>query len=544
MEDLMPVRSPDRRWRARSTRFTVGAAAVVALVGACAPGSADIAASPARVVENGIVGDRQEPTTPTRGGTLTMAAYSSVTTLDPTKTPALGSTGGNEMAAVYDVLMRYEPSSGSFLPQMAEALTASPDGQMWTLQLRDGVTFSNGTGVTAQNVMWSIDRYNQANGPGSQLWKANIVSMAASGPRTVTFTLTQPWTEFPAMLAGGHGMIVAPASLEGDRFTPIGAGPFTVERFRPHEELALAARPDYWDGKPHLDTLRFVGLTGDMEKIEALAANDVQVAFVRSSEAVQRARENGYSSYIETVPLGSVAMINNRPGRPGADIRVRRAIAHAIDRNAFDERVDKGTGLPGSVIFPEWSPMHSEVDGLEYDPETASRLLNEAKNDGYDGHLTFLGVAAAKSQTTALAVQSMLQSVGFTVTLDFQSSAGDVTKKLNVEHDYDISYSAIGLPAAAPVNKLTAALNSSSNSNYLGYTNADMDALLSRLRTTGVDSDERRALSGELQTLVNDTVPFVTLGSAPTFTLWADDVHGIEPTTESIMLFGKAWIGA
>ena len=540
----MAIRCPVRPWRARSTRFTVGAAAVVALVGACASGGADIPESPARVVENGFVGHQRVPSTPTSGGTLTMAAYSSVTTLDPTKTPALGSTGGNEMAAVYDVLMRYEPRSGTFAPQMAESLTTSPDGRVWTLQLRDGVAFSTGDDVTARSVVWSIDRYNQANGPGSQLWKTNVVSTAVSGPRSVTFTLTQPWTEFPAMLAGGHGMIVAPTSVEGGRFTPIGAGPFTVERFMPHEELRLSARPDYWDGKPNLDTLRFVGLTGDMEKVEALAAKDVQVAFVRSPEAVQRARENGYAGYIETVPLGSVAMINNRPGRPGADIRVRRAIAHAIDRNTFDERVDKGTGLPGSVIFPEWSPMHGDTDGLEYDPETARRLLNEAKNDGYDGRLTFLGVAAAKSQTTALAIQSMLQAVGFTVTLDFQSSAGDVTKKLNVEHDYDISYSGIGLPAAAPVNKLTAALSSSSNSNYLGYTNPDMDALLSRLQTTDADSDERRALSGDLQTLVNDTVPFVTLGASPTFTLWADDVHGIEPTTDSIVLFGNAWIGA
>lgn len=339
-------------------------------------------------------------------------------------------------------------------------------------------------------------------------------------------------------------MVVSASSVAGEQFTPVGAGPFTIDQFRPNEELRLTSRSDYWDGKPYLDALRFVGLTGDTEKLEALNVNDVQVAFIRSAEAVERARAEGHAGYVETMPLASVAMINNRPGRPGADVRVRQAIAHAINLDTFNERVDKGAGLPGSSIFPEWSPLHGEVSGLEYNPEAAKRLLDEAKSDGYDGHLSFLGIAAAKSQTTALAVQSMLQAVGFTVTLELENSAGDVTKRLNVAHDYDISYSGISLPAAAPVNKLTSALNSTSNNNYLGYSNPRMDALLSQLQTTDADSDARRELLEELQGLVNETVPFVTLGAAPTFTLWAAGVHGIEPSMDSIMLFGKAWLSA
>ncbi|WP_239654754.1 ABC transporter substrate-binding protein [Rhodococcus sp. AD45] len=473
-----------------------------------------------------------------------MAAYSNVTSLDPAKIPALGSTGGNEMAAIYDVLMRYETTSGTFVPHLAKSLTVSSDRLQWILQLRDGVTFSDGNDVSASEVMWSIDRYTSANGLGSQLWKSNVSSAEVSGSHSITFTMKQPWTEFPATLASGYGMVVSASSVAGEQFTPVGAGPFTIDQFRPNEELRLTSRSDYWDGKPYLDALRFVGLTGDTEKLEALNVNDVQVAFIRSAEAVERARAEGHAGYVETMPLASVAMINNRPGRPGADVRVRQAIAHAINLDTFNERVDKGAGLPGSSIFPEWSPLHGEVSGLEYNPEAAKRLLDEAKSDGYDGHLSFLGIAAAKSQTTALAVQSMLQAVGFTVTLELENSAGDVTKRINVAHDYDISYSGISLPAAAPVNKLTSALNSTSNNNYLGYSNPRMDALLSQLQTTDADSDARRELLEELQGLVNETVPFVTLGAAPTFTLWAAGVHGIEPSMDSIMLFGKAWLSA
>ncbi|KJF22676.1 Dipeptide-binding protein [Rhodococcus sp. AD45] len=536
---------PLRQSGARPTRSTIGLALLtMTLLASCDSSGAELTKTPASTGDSGIVGGQQASTEPTSGGTVTMAAYSNVTSLDPAKIPALGSTGGNEMAAIYDVLMRYETTSGTFVPHLAKSLTVSSDRLQWILQLRDGVTFSDGNDVSASEVMWSIDRYTSANGLGSQLWKSNVSSAEVSGSHSITFTMKQPWTEFPATLASGYGMVVSASSVAGEQFTPVGAGPFTIDQFRPNEELRLTSRSDYWDGKPYLDALRFVGLTGDTEKLEALNVNDVQVAFIRSAEAVERARAEGHAGYVETMPLASVAMINNRPGRPGADVRVRQAIAHAINLDTFNERVDKGAGLPGSSIFPEWSPLHGEVSGLEYNPEAAKRLLDEAKSDGYDGHLSFLGIAAAKSQTTALAVQSMLQAVGFTVTLELENSAGDVTKRINVAHDYDISYSGISLPAAAPVNKLTSALNSTSNNNYLGYSNPRMDALLSQLQTTDADSDARRELLEELQGLVNETVPFVTLGAAPTFTLWAAGVHGIEPSMDSIMLFGKAWLSA
>ncbi|PSR40258.1 ABC transporter substrate-binding protein [Rhodococcus sp. AD45-ID] len=541
----MHMSLPLRQSGARPTRSTIGLALLtMTLLASCDSSGAELTKTPASTGDSGIVGGQQASTEPTSGGTVTMAAYSNVTSLDPAKIPALGSTGGNEMAAIYDVLMRYETTSGTFVPHLAKSLTVSSDRLQWILQLRDGVTFSDGNDVSASEVMWSIDRYTSANGLGSQLWKSNVSSAEVSGSHSITFTMKQPWTEFPATLASGYGMVVSASSVAGEQFTPVGAGPFTIDQFRPNEELRLTSRSDYWDGKPYLDALRFVGLTGDTEKLEALNVNDVQVAFIRSAEAVERARAEGHAGYVETMPLASVAMINNRPGRPGADVRVRQAIAHAINLDTFNERVDKGAGLPGSSIFPEWSPLHGEVSGLEYNPEAAKRLLDEAKSDGYDGHLSFLGIAAAKSQTTALAVQSMLQAVGFTVTLELENSAGDVTKRINVAHDYDISYSGISLPAAAPVNKLTSALNSTSNNNYLGYSNPRMDALLSQLQTTDADSDARRELLEELQGLVNETVPFVTLGAAPTFTLWAAGVHGIEPSMDSIMLFGKAWLSA
>lgn len=528
----------------RSSTAVLGAFVVAALLTSCATadGESDPVVTRGASVENGLVGAAaNDSDRPVEGGAVAVASYTSVTTLDPAKTPALGSTGGTEMAAVYDVLMRYDEASRAFVPQLAESLRASDDRKIWTLALRDGVTFSDGSVLDADAAMRSIRRHSDQNGPGSQLWKSNVEAVDSDGPLSITFTLKQPWTEFPAMLAAGYGMIVAPAATSGGAFTPIGAGPFVVEQFRPHEELRLRARDDYRSGRPHLDMLRFVGVAGDVEKIQALDAGDVQVAHLRSAEAVRSARAEDRAGYVETMPLANVLLINNRQERPGGDVRVRQAIAHAIDLDSFNERVDKGAGLPDSAVFPEWSPLHSGGGGLGFDPDKARQLLAAAKQDGFDGNLAFLGVAAPKSQTTALAVQSMLQAVGFTVTIDMQNSTADVTKKLNVDRDYDISYAGIALPEGAPVNKLMSALRSDSNSNYLGYANPDMDDLLNRLQVADGD-DGRRALMGEFQALVNDTAPFVVIGAAPVFTIWEDNVHGIVPSVDSIMLFDQAWI--
>lgn len=513
------------------------------LFAACAsPGNSNPSAgSSGDTVRNGIVGAQTEGT-PAQGGTLSFAAYSSATSLDPAKTPALGTIGGTEMAALYDVLVRYDIAQDQYVPQLAQSLEPSPDARSWTLRLRPGVTFSDGTPLDAAAVVASINRYDASRGFNNQLWAQNVTRTEATAPTSVVFTLNKTWSEFPAMLAGGHGMIVGSASGQGAAFTPIGAGPFTLERFAPHEELLLNARPDYWDGNPKLAKLRFVEITGDQAKLDAMKAKNIQMAFLRAADVVSAARNAGFSGYVDTSPLGSIVLINHRPGRPGSDVRVRQAIAAAVNVNTFDQRVIGGKGLPGSEIFPDWSEWHNDVAPRGYDPAKARQLLDAAKRDGYDGNLRFVGIAAHESQQTALALQAMLQAVGFTVTIDMQNSVADVTKKLNVDHDFDISKSSITLPQGGVVNKLNAALRSSSTSNYSGYKNPDMDALLDRMQAAGNDEPALRALMADLQRQVNETSPFVVLGALASFLPWQAGVHGVVPSTDDVMLFGKAWM--
>lgn len=496
----------------------------------------------ARTTESGFVGQRDDAAgDPVKGGTLTFGSYAPIASLDPLKTQMAGATGGSEMAAVYDVLVKYDARTGQFEPQLARSVEAASDRLSWTISLRDGVTFSDGSPLDSRAVKWSIDRFVAGKGAGAELWNETVDEIALPDPATVVVKLNKPWSDFESMLAAGFGLVVAPSSQKGDSFTPIGAGPFTVERFAPREELVLSPRQDYWSGPPNLDKLRFVALGGDQATLESLRSNGIQMAFLRSPEVVAQARKAELPGFIDTQDLGAIAVVNNRPGRPGADVRVRQAMAYAISPDVIDDRVNNGTGLPGADMFQSFSKWHTDVVGLPTDSDKAKSLLAEAKADGYDGHVSFLSLQEPTAQRRALAVQAMLQAVGFTVTIDYINSATDQTKRVLVDHDFDMAGSSLSLNDAVPFQRLNSLLQSGSFLNSPGYTNPEMDSLLAQLQVAE-GTEDKKAIFARMQQLVNDTVPFLTWAAQAVFVPWSSSVHGAVPTLDSVMLFDKAWI--
>lgn len=529
----------------RASKMAVAAAVSALVLTACASGgdggTADGGAT--QVTQNGIIGDQGDAGDPVKGGALTFASYSFISSFDPAKNQSAGAQGGSEMAAIYDVLVRYDDADQQYVPQLAKSLESSDDGAKWTLKLRDGVKFNDGTVLDAAAVTSSIQRYNTNRGLNSQVWTTNVLDMSTPDSSTVVFSLSNPWGEFPAMLAGGHGMIVAPSATDGDKIKPVGAGPFAVERFDPNELLLLSARPDYWGGAPNLNQLRFVPIADDNGKADSLRSGEVQVAYLRSPEIITTLRDAGTAGYLDTSSLGGIIQINGRPGLPGEDVRVRQAIAYAIDVDLFDERANNGLGMPGAEIFQPWSRWHNDVEPLGYAPEKATALLDEAKADGYDGRISFTTTSSPVGRSQALALQAMLQAVGFTMDIDYQASAGDVSKKVRVQQDYQLAFSGLSLAEVSPFIRLYSGLQSGSTNNVFGYKNPEMDAALIKVQAATND-DEKKAALGDVQRIVNQTSPFVALSALTTLVAWSDNVHGVQPTLDGILLFENAWLSS
>ncbi|WP_430334465.1 ABC transporter substrate-binding protein [Rhodococcus sp. ACT016] len=522
------------------TVFTALATATMLLAG-CAGGSGS--ATDASEVTTGLVGDQSDGGEPTSGGTLSYATYNGVSSLDPADRQDGGATGGSEMAAIYDLLMRYDPESKQYQPQLAKSLTADGDNTVWTLTLREGAKFSDGTPVDAAAVQWSINHYLEKKGTHTQVWKASVADVASPDPATVVFTLKQPWNEFPILFTTGPGMIVAPSSMASGKFAAVGAGPFTVEKFASQDELVLAANPGYWSGKPHLDKLRFPAIVSEQAKLDALHTGGVQAAYLRGAEVVHNALEAGDVGYVYTVDMGGVGNINQREGRAASDERVRKAIVAAFNPETFNQRVEGGFGMPSSDMFQSWSKWHGDVAGTGYDPEAAKKYLAEAKADGYDGKLTYVGLNDPATQQSALAFQSMLQAVGFTVDIVYTTSINDLVKTMYVQHDYDIGYAGFNILEESPFVRMYGNFYSESTSNVLGYKNPEMDALLGKLQTAPSDDDRRKVLE-DIQTVVNDTAPVVVVNAGKYFIPWTKDAHGITPSADGIMLFGSAWLAS
>ncbi|SEK70757.1 peptide/nickel transport system substrate-binding protein [Blastococcus sp. DSM 46786] len=490
----------------------------------------------------GIIGGQEDCDNPVEGGTLTLADFSEARSLNPTQTIASAFAGGTALAAVYDVLVRYNPETQEFEPHLAEDVTSNEDFTEWTVTLRDGVTFSDGTPLNAQAVVDSANWYLTNRGFEAAVIGPHLAGIRAEGDNTVVFDLTTPWATFPALLGQGIGMIVAPAAISGPEFQPIGAGPFTLDRYAPQEELVLNARDGYWDDDPYLDQLRFVWLGNDDARFETLESEGADVTVLRDPGVVQEARDAGYSGYSTVQSLGNIIMVNNAEGRPGADPRVRQALALAVDPSVLNERVFGGVDIASKALFSDLSRWHAEdVEITPLDVEQARALVEEAKADGFDGTIRYLGNASPGGRDQALALQAMLENAGFTVETELLQSTADIIQRVFVSRDYDLSQAGLSITEEDPFQRLYSSFHSESLSSASGYANPEMDALITELQ--GTEGDERQDVLTRIEELFQETMPVVSLSPVTPFFPWQDDVHGVKPTVDGMLLFGDAWIG-
>lgn len=497
----------------------------------------------AEIFTKGWVGEPTSDATPTEGGVLTFAEYGEARSLDTTKTYANGAVGGNALAAIYDTLLRYDVDSKTWEPQLAESFEGNDDRTVWTVKLREGVTFSDGTPFNADAVIGSITYYTANYGYQGLTMVTNGMKMKKVDDTTVEFTVARPWATFPAMLAGGPGMIMAPAAYKNpEKFQPIGAGAFELDKYEPGVETTMTAREDYYGGKPHLDGLKFVYVNPDSAKLESLAAGDINAGYVRTDENVEKARKDGVSGFMYTNGAGAMININMREGRPGEDVRVRQALAYAFDNEAYIERAKNGAGVPSKAIFPESSPWATGVATPELDREKAKELLDAAKADGYDGKISFLAPADPASQAAAVQVEAQLEAVGFDVTLEAAESITDLTTRVYVDHDYDLTQGASNVGDEDPFGAMYEWLYSQSPTNGAAYMSEEMDGLLGELQAVGDDPEAGKDVMAKIETLYHEDVPAVIISPTAVFIVMDDGTHNIMPSTQALQLFDEAWI--
>ena len=487
----------------------------------------------------------QEAPEPKQGGTLTMGMYAPIQSLDPVKVNGSGTAGGIEMAALYDVLMRYDYDAKEFVPHLAESLEPNADFTEWTLKLPTGITFTDGTPYDAAAVAFNLTRHIEGRSRLAPLLTG--ITWAATDAQTVTFTLEKAWSGFPYVLAWTGGYIASPTAIqanpEGWSSSPVGAGPFVLGEFRPTEVLALNANPDYWGGRPNLDQVRFAHLQGDAPKAEALLSGDFQASFVRLPVPARDVIEAGYPGFLTLNNSGEFLLMNNgvrdQTQRPTADERVRMAVRLALDSQAYNDRGYNGEGFPSNSLMGPRSEWATEST-ITSNPEEAARLVEEVKTEkGWDGSMST--ITAVGSEDRAFSIQAALNAVGFDVEVEVLPTITDMINRVFIDANYDMISWGMNISDAEPWVALNQNLSSTSLSNPSGYKNPEVDALLGELRSSD-DQARSQEIIDELQTIWDRDMPGVILSQQPELIGWAKNVHGIVPTIGSMVLFHEAFI--
>jgi peptide/nickel transport system substrate-binding protein len=514
---------------------------------------------------------------PREGGTLTMAVFTLPSGLDPIVAMGGGTTGGTEMVAIYDTLVRWNPDTATYEPRTAAAVEPNADATQWTIRLRPDVRFGDGTAYDAAAVKAGLDRHRSpANRTASAAQMARVGDVVAADALTVVVTLTEPWPGFQAVLADEPGMIPSPTAVAACGETapaqcpfntaPVGAGPFAVERFTPGEELVLRRSDTYWGERPRLDGLRFVTLhdSGGDRTLAALDDGKVDVALLRDPATVVTARSAGRSGHAVLVEGGSVTLMNTGAwitcaggepavhcaGRPDGQFRtapptsvveVRRAIAAALEPNAIDRAVTGGSGHAGSALLTTAFTGAPAVAGPAHDVAAAKVLVDGVKASGWNGQVRYRCTNTPTNVARAEAMRDQLAAVGIELVLDVDGGTDEQVQAL-VARDFDLACWGLQVtPDDLGADALRQNLYSTLGTNRSGYENADMDSALDALRVA-TDAPSKQAAYRRVAEVYARDLPFYVDAAIEEYLAWEDDVVDVTPTLGSVVTFERTWL--
>lgn len=346
---------------------------------------------------------------------MALAETTPPTTFDPTQAGDIATWYAWPLA--YDSLIRVR--GAEFEPMLATEWEASPDGLTYTFQLREGVKFHNGEVLSPDDVVFSFERMLETGIPYVKARFPTLESIEAEGDMGVRFTLSGADAGFLNNLGDpfevGAAILNEKAATETDPATKmVGTGPYKMTNYVPDQQLTLVRNEDYWGEKAATENLKILYMPDQAAQTAALRAGQVDLMFP-SAESV-RALESGDVEVKEVLTSGVIYLEFNNVHNPAlADLRVRKAIALAIDREAIVKNALLGAGEPSGHLPPDlpYAIPPKELPNYSYDPDQARSLLAEAGHaDGLQLTLDIFSTAPPHILRYVEVLQSQLKDVG------------------------------------------------------------------------------------------------------------------------------------
>lgn len=490
-----------------------------------------VACSPAN--ESVLQGDNQppaDPGPPVRGGHLRVALEGETNNWLPGRGNHVAPAALTVAMALFDPLVKLD-HEGRFRPYLAESVTPNDSFDQWTLRLRPGVVFHDGTPLDAAAIKWNFDNLHKRQGSVTFGSIRDIDRVEIIDELTVVYHLVKGIVPFPDMLTRAVGWPVSPTAVErlGDEagLYPVGTGPFRLVDWRRDDRMELQRNENYWQpGLPYLDGITFRPLPDEDARLASLISGDMDVIQTLRQHIVTRLRTLSDIHLYEQIGNSSGSAIFNAQVPPVDDYRVRQALAWALDPEALVEVLGgRGISPIQTQYFNETSVWYSPRVAAAWpqsDQMRARELLDDYINDpqrsdglapGEPVSVEMMCLPEQSLIDLAQMYQAFWSAVGVNVRLRQIEQATQIQSVIsgdymiscwrtsNEQDPYIIMSNDFGPPDVQPLN-------------YTNFTHPVIDKNVEILRLEP-DFDARYAAVEDIMMLLTEQVPNTWTGSTP-----------------------------
>ncbi len=337
---------------------------------------------------------------------------------------------------IYETLFEYTPD-GRIVPHLAESHTVSPDGRVWTLKLRRGVKFHDGTPLDAEAVKFNLDRVlNPETKSTYRFLISRVAGIEVVDPLSVRLTTEQPFAPMLAHLTHGAIAMQSPSAIKkhGKDYInfPTGTGPFKFKEWVRGDRLVLTANPDYWGKKPQVTEVVFKPVPEGGARVALIETGAAHVIVRVPPRDAPRLAGSRDVEVVNTPSVRTIYIAFNMLKPPFTDLKVRQALNHAVNKPAIVQHILAGVGRPSDAPISPGIFGYRRIMSYEYDTAKAKRLLAEAGHpNGFKTELYCPSGRYLNDMQVCEAVQAQLREVGVDAAIKTLEWAAylEITKK-------------------------------------------------------------------------------------------------------------------
>lgn len=432
-------------WQRRRLVALVGA--LVVIVGACGGGSGKSG--------SGSSGTTADSGTPTSGGKVVYGLESDTGGGFCLPSGQLAISGVMVAVSIYDPLT-WPNDKGEYVPYLAQSVTPNTGFTEWTIKLRSGITFTDGSPLDAETVKLNLDSYRGKNPDISSslfsLVLRTITDVTVTDPTTVVVKMSAPWVAFPAYLFSfGRMGMMAKAQLTDNQTCPsklIGTGPFKLKgSWTPGAPVELVKNTGYWrkdaDGRPlpYLDAITFVGVVESAQRITQLEAGQLDIMHTQFEPDLAQLQEKADAGAIKLM-IGTQGRENryyllNAGKPPFDDPKARLAFALALDRDEINKLRNLGRATVANGPFDKGVPGYVADPGFpKHDLAKAKKLVAEVKaSHGGQFNVKFVILPDSENRNEADLLKQQIEKAGINADIGIVDQTAEISTAISGDYN-------------------------------------------------------------------------------------------------------------